>query len=1167
MVAWTAHTLPSADTIYAVSALTVSAANWDAVFPKAAPQVQPRVSAASEAGLTVTTQLANIESKTGAYVAVIEAGTASELSQTNMGLAMEYVRPTSFTVGAATSTVEVPAAKLDRSKQYEVVAWTAHTLPSADTIYAVSALTVSAANWDAVFPKQVSGSAAVSAASESGLTVRAEVSGVDPASQPAGVHVGVVLRGTAVGAAQSSFLGATQSIATIPESGSFESSVVIPADKLDRSKEYEVVVWPRRTNPSEANIVKVLPFEVSAANWDAVFPKAAPQVQPRVSAASEAGLTVTTQLANIESKTGAYVAVIEAGTASELSQTNMGLAMEYVRPTSFTVGAATSTVEVPAAKLDRSKQYEVVAWTAHTLPSADTIYAVTPLAVSAEQWNAVFPSAGARVIPGISHVGTDGVSVTAVISDLALEADDAGIYVSLIERGTEADISEGNMGTAYAFVRRNAIVNGATTLALSAPAANLDRNTEYEVIVWRAHGYPSEDRMLTRADVTITPEQWDEVFGSDFVVSGTAAVSATSAAKLQVAAKLRGVDPTRYPNGVSVALIAAGTSAKPQPIGTTQVASIPASGAFTAEITAAGSALDRTRSYEVLVWAGKTPGGAANLLTLPVSISKANWDAVFPPKVDTLPGSFEWGVRGKFREYVTGPIATGKITVTAPATGSSVYKFPQVSGGTWDAKKQTGTVKFAGNVNFSGHAGALDLNLTNPVLNVTSTSRAELRAEYQGKLLTIATLDLSAGTKRAAGAEGVRFTGVPVTLTEAGAREFFQEYLNVDDVLDHASFTIGAATSVKPVTPPKPKPVTPTKPKPVDPVQPVAPTDGAQQAGSLTWGISSGYAAYTTGRIAKGNITSSGVGGGAGGYVFPQASSSWDAHSQTGTVQYSGVVTFTGHKGLMSESFANPVISITGPTSGTLTAGGRSFGLDLGAGSKSVGANGEVTWSGVPLSGGISGGGGGGGGAFGADPVSFTIGAVSGASFGSTAVGPQNTKRTAADLPPVTSGIRILTDPKKLVPGGEIEFEASGFEAGERDVLVVLYSDPIVLDDAAGADANGVVRWIGTLPKDLTPGEHTITLQGSTNAGAVFTVSAAKKAKAKTAEQETGEEIVAEANAQTPVAAGVAPSEDTPIWLWWAGAIALLAVAGAMGGLVVAQRRKAAVAVGISGGE
>lgn len=257
----------------------------------------------------------------------------------------------------------------------------------------------------------------------------------------------------------------------------------------------------------------------------------------------------------------------------------------------------------------------------------------------------------------------------------------------------------------------------------------------------------------------------------------------------------------------------------------------------------------------------------------------------------------------------------------------------------------------------------------------------------------------------------------------------------------------------------------------------------------------------------------------------------------------------------MSESFSNPVIRITGESSGTITAGGRKFTLNLGAGSKSVGSNGEVTWSGVPLQGSISGGGGGGGGSFGVDPVTFTVGAASGVSYGSTSDGDGDTTRTAADSAPTTEGITIITPEEEIAAGDELEFEAAGFEPGERDALVVLYGEdgegpPIVLDEAAGADETGTVRWIGELPEDTELGEHVITVQGSIDAGAVIEVIDPDEVEELAAFAASG--VVDE-----PVAAGILLEEGAPTWVWWAAAMALLVIAGGMSGLVVAQRRGA----------
>lgn len=256
----------------------------------------------------------------------------------------------------------------------------------------------------------------------------------------------------------------------------------------------------------------------------------------------------------------------------------------------------------------------------------------------------------------------------------------------------------------------------------------------------------------------------------------------------------------------------------------------------------------------------------------------------------------------------------------------------------------------------------------------------------------------------------------------------------------------------------------------------------------------------------------------------------------------------------MSETFANPVIKVTSASSGTLTVHGQTLGLNLSKATKSIGAGGAVTWSNVPVSGGISGGGNGGGGSFGYNSLTFTVGTASGVNYGSTAVTHPSQDKQAADAPPTDSGITILTPEDELVAGGEIEFEAEGFEANERDILVVLYSDPIVLDENAGADENGKVHWIGTLPDDIS-GEHTITLQGSTDAGAAISIMTQEEYDALHADDLS----VATDGAGEPVTQAAGPvvtDEGAPMWAIWVGALGLLVVAAGMTGLVVAQRRR-----------
>ncbi|SJN08256.1 Ferric siderophore transport system, periplasmic binding protein TonB [Leucobacter sp. 7(1)] len=607
-------------------------------------------------------------------------------------------------------------------------------------------------------------------------------------------------------------------------------------------------------------------------------------------------------------------------------------------------------------------------------------------------------------------------------------------------------------------------------------------------------------------------------------------------------------------------------------------------GASSFVLTAAVSQLVRAAQYEIVLWPSDEKPAQSNIFArVDLKLSSGEWDQLLgpvPPVAEE--GSISWGVLERFRNYVetkAGP--KGKVSATKPASyNGKLFTFPQVTGGKWGAGTQRGVAQYGGSMRFYGHNGGLDLNMSNPVIRVIDSKRAELSVTTTSVELdmeserdpvikesvdVIASIDLSSATSTTRKGGAIRWANANATLTTAGV-DVFQGFYSEGQPLDLITFTVGSERDVKPITPPKPKPVPKPKPKPVP--KPLPPTvvdgnaGGAQAAGSLSWGVSSAFSKYVTGPIAKGEVATSGVGSSGGGYLFPQAAGgSWDTATQTGSVQYSGVISFTGHKGLLSESMSNPMIQVTGPDSAVIYNGGSQWGtLNLAAAAKSVGANGEVTWSGVPVSGGFSGGASGGSQyTLAADPLTFTVGTASGVSYGSTAVSNDSLKRTAAASAPTTSGIRILTDPKKLVPGGEIELEAPGFTAKEREALVVLYPGVIVLDEAAGADTSGTVRWLGTIPEDLPLGEYVITVQGSTDAGAVLEVRKPEPKAKAAAKQQRVAELAAQQEAGAPAAAGVVPAaDDQAAWMWWAASIGLLAVAGVMGGLVVGQRRKAA---------
>ena len=289
-------------------------------------------------------------------------------------------------------------------------------------------------------------------------------------------------------------------------------------------------------------------------------------------------------------------------------------------------------------------------------------------------------------------------------------------------------------------------------------------------------------------------------------------------------------------------------------------------------------------------------------------------------------------------------------------------------------------------------------------------------------------------------------------------------------------------------------------------------TEKTVGAGSLSWGIKQSFRDYVSGPIAKGAITTSGVGASGGVFTFGQsAGGSFDRGTGVGTSNYAGTVRFTGHAGLLDVAIGNPVVRVDSATQGTLFVsvnGGSSTPfatLDLAAATRSTPDN-TVAYSGAPAA--LTSQGAAvftlNGSSFYStgtqlDPVSFVIGApnVVSNTIGATVASFAAPKK-AAPTPPATTGISFVRgDSAALVAGDEITVTASGFRPNETGVLVVIYSSPTVLDTNATADATGTVTWTGRLPAGLS-GEHTLTFQGSVDRGVELTIATAALSAAVT---------------------------------------------------------------------
>ncbi|GAA3608004.1 hypothetical protein GCM10022419_111180 [Nonomuraea rosea] len=154
-----------------------------------------------------------------------------------------------------------------------------------------------------------------------------------------------------------------------------------------------------------------------------------------------------------------------------------------------------------------------------------------------------------------------------------------------------------------------------------------------------------------------------------------------------------------------------------------------------------------------------------------------------PANAGTVPitaGTLDWGVKERFRAYITGPIAHGAITTGdgASGNGDGTFRFPLASG-SYDTERRTVLLSYTGQVRFSGHAGALDLIIANPQVAIGDTG-STLYADVTSlpldgtKPITYPVVDLAALTLTTP--DGSTWKDLPAALTAAGAPAFADFY-------------------------------------------------------------------------------------------------------------------------------------------------------------------------------------------------------------------------------------------------------------------------------------------------------------------------------------------------------------------------------------------------------
>lgn len=129
------------------------------------------------------------------------------------------------------------------------------------------------------------------------------------------------------------------------------------------------------------------------------------------------------------------------------------------------------------------------------------------------------------------------------------------------------------------------------------------------------------------------------------------------------------------------------------------------------------------------------------LLSALVAASVAFTGAIFLPSQaaaaeneNVAEATLEWGIKDSFRNYITGG-AKGKVdTIGTTTIGTDAYNWKGGTG-TVAADGSSADVSFTGGVHMTGHSGLLDLTITNPRFEATTSTAGNLYVDVRSRVL------------------------------------------------------------------------------------------------------------------------------------------------------------------------------------------------------------------------------------------------------------------------------------------------------------------------------------------------------------------------------------------------------------------------------------------------
>jgi len=726
------------------------------------------------------------------YLALIEKDSDLSTVTLDSGISVSPV------AGDITGTLTASASALDRTKSYEVIAWPSRSFPTTSTLYARSDVTI---DWNALLPKSLQTSTTVVAKDKA--TVEVTGSGYTnipqlPGQAAPSLYLTIVEQG-----ADLASVTPTSAISVSPANGLITGTLERAASTLDRSKSYEVIAWPSRSLPTAANLYARADVTI---DWNALFPIPTPTVSLSKStdlAATGEAITVTgsgfVENAPATNGTrqplpgkfgGAYVvfgyyvgdAWTGVSTKWAVHQDDIasvgGAARGAFAVDSDGAFAAELAASKPASAPDGARfGVRTYAGSGSSYAAFSTFTAVSFAGVVPEPEPEPEPIGSPTVTldttdldPNVANTLT--VKGTGFTGPAAANGAYVGIGATALFTGSGPLPAEGWITLDW--VMPSSIVDGAFETTLTVDAGELVPGTAYQVVTSAAHGLSATDRSLD----TFTPVTVKNVTVKPVI-------------NLSIDTVLQGGALTVTGAGLEAGKTAVVTvNSDPYELGRTTVG---ADGRFS--VTGTLPATFATGSHTVTVAVDGVVLASAPLTVaaalLPAAVEAPQAESCTARAVSGA--SISWNVKESFRSYIEGSIANGSYSVNWGA-GS----------GAFNTDDDRGRVAYSGSASFTGHSGVLDMNLSNPRIQVTSPTTASLildvrsagygdNAAVSASGVTFATLRLPTAAETA---DRISWNGASATLTAAGA-EVFAGFYEAGTALDPVSFSFPLGAEVE----------------------------------------------------------------------------------------------------------------------------------------------------------------------------------------------------------------------------------------------------------------------------------------------------------------------------------------------------------------------------------